>query len=185
MFEPLNDQKNAQETSSASDGGIEIEGVKAVEQPQEINFDHLDFAQFGVEGEPSAQSTGEAVEGEIVGGDGPPGVLSRDQFFEAFRGCFNIGHQFTGLESLAVPANDNTARAACDAVYDIALEVEYLRFLIQPGNTWIQRSIAIGAFAVPKYLGVKAELEARRAVAEAKAEREAANDNGEAQADAG
>lgn len=183
MFEPLNDQKNAPETSSASEQVGE--GVKAAEQPDEINFEYLDFREFGVEGEPSGGSTGETVEGEIVGDDSPPGVLSRDQFFEAFRGCFNIGHQFTGLQSLAVPANDNAARAACDAVYDIALEVEYLRFLIQPGNVWIQRSIAIGAFAVPKYLGVTAELDARRAAAEAKAEREAANDNGEAQADAG
>lgn len=174
MFEPIA-EPNGPKTSSDSEPG---EGVRAADPVPEIEFENLDFQAFEVEGEPTNTMPGREPDGI---NDGWPGaVLTKDQFFEAFRGCFNIGHQFTGLESLAVPSNDNAARAACDAVYDIAYEVEYLRFLISPGNVWIQRTIAIGAFAVPKWMAIKAEIMARQKQVEA-AEADAANDNQEMQ----
>lgn len=91
--------------------------------------------------------------------------LTKAQFFEAFKGMFNIAGGFTRLSSLPVSEGDIAARDACDAIYDTAAEVSYLRFLIEPSNIWVQRSLVIVAFTLPKYMAVKAELQHRRAEA--------------------
>jgi len=94
-----------------------------------------------------------------------PQVWDKDQFFANFAGAFNLGAALSALQSLKVDTGDQTARAASDAIYDIALETPWLRFLIEPSNVWLQRAMAIGAFAVPKAMAVRAELAARAKVA--------------------
>lgn len=178
-FEPISSDSKP-EAVAEMDGEGQATGGGA---PEAYDLGEINFDEFAVEGEPGA----DGIDGEpAAANENAAGLLTKDQFWEGFRGCFNVGQQVTALESLGVPANDMGARAASDAVYDIALETEYLRFLIQPGNVWVQRALVIGAFTFPKYMGVKAELAERRALAKAEKDRQAAaNDNGEDMADAG
>lgn len=100
-------------------------------------------------------------EGEGV----PPDIVDLATFSATFVGAFNIASAVTGLVSLRVDAADPRAEAAATAVYEIAVEVPAFRWLIQPGNPWVGRVVALTAFAVPLARGVKAELAARRAAA--------------------
>ena len=104
----------------------------------------------------------EEPKGESAGLN-PDGTMTRETFYIAFKGLFNISAGFTKLESLKVADNDQSAQMASDAIYDIASEVHYFRFLIMPSNVWLQRSICILAFLVPKCVAIKAELEIRKA----------------------
>lgn len=92
-----------------------------------------------------------------------PVVISRDDFHALFCGVFGMASAVTRLQSLAVNRDDPRARPCTEAIYDIAEEVPALRFLIEPGGVWMQRAVAIGAFAVPMGMGVAAELRARQA----------------------
>jgi len=77
--------------------------------------------------------------------------------------CHALPGALLKLESLPVADNEmQAARAASDSVYDIAYETPMFRFLIEPGNIWVQRAFAIGAYAIPKAITVRAELQARR-----------------------
>lgn len=116
------------------------------------------------------------AESDTGAGDGAAGqvlsarVLSREEFYQAFKAILAapgmIAPHLGGppFASLAVqPAEEAAARACADAIYDTACEVRLLRWLIEPGNKWVQRSLAIGMFTVPKALAVRAELGAHRA----------------------
>jgi len=140
----------------------------ADDEPLASSFD------FGEE--PGAPSTGDGdgVHGAASGGDNSggdvlaPRTFTRDEFFAAFIGCFkgaNVLVQYkTGeaLRSLDIAADDPAARAASDAIYDTALEVPWLHWLLSPGNKWVQRIAVIGAFGFTVSTGVAAELKARR-----------------------
>ena len=89
-------------------------------------------------------------------------MLTREQFHKGFCMSFNMGSAVTKLESLHTPEDDAAAWEASNVIYDVALESEYLRFLIEPSNLWVQRSMVIFAFAAPKYYGCRAELQARK-----------------------
>lgn len=94
---------------------------------------------------------------------GAPQVFTKDQFFQNFVGVHALAGTLTKLQSLAIADKEkDTARAASDAIYDIAADTPWLRFLIEPSNIWLQRAMAIGAFAVPKAMAVRIELAARR-----------------------
>jgi len=117
-----------------------------------------------------AQEAGEAAPAVEVEGapSGDPGanfaVLSPEQFEAGFIGAFNMASHVSGLKALAIGHNDNqAAKGAAAAVYEIASEVEALRWLITGGNPWVMRVVAIGTFALPMARAVKAEIAERRA----------------------
>gem|GEM_PF-4508538 len=99
-------------------------------------------------------------------------MISADEFYGGFCLAFNLPAGMARLDSLAVDQGDPAARAASDALYETALETPALRFLVSPGNKWVQRALVIVAFAGPKAAAVRAELAARRTPV-----RSAANDN--------
>jgi hypothetical protein len=71
--------------------------------------------------------------------------------------------ELTALETLkAVPSNPTTPGAA-KAIYETCREVPWLNWLVRPESKWMQRSMAVGAFAVPLALSCKMELKARAA----------------------
>lgn len=102
-----------------------------------------------------------------------PAVIGREEFHGLFVGMFNIAsHVPPGIRALAIrPEEEEAARGASSAIYDIAEETPALRFLIEPGNVWIQRAVAIGMFGAVKGRAVTAELRERRAAAAARTER--------------
>ena len=88
-------------------------------------------------------------------------VMDRATFHKTFKGMFGLGSNW--FKSLAIkPEEESSATAACDAIYDSALEVEWLKFLIQPGNVWVGRILAIAMFTGPKLQALRAEIEARQ-----------------------
>lgn len=109
---------------------------------------------------------------DFAGVDGLAGLtddsgefIGRDVFFEGFCSAFNIGACLPPyLQSLKIENDRDQARAAADALYDICIETPSMHFLIKPGGVWFQRITAIGAFALPKAMGVAAELQARKAM---------------------
>lgn len=89
-------------------------------------------------------------------------VMDRPTFQKSFSGLFNFGGAF--FPSLKIrPEEIEQADNASSALYDCAIEVEWLRFLIQPGNLWAQRIIVIGMFVLPKAQGLRNDIVARRA----------------------
>lgn len=118
------------------------------------------FAEIDVDGDGEGLGfrPGGAAEGD--GAAAPP--ISPDVFYANFAGCFKIGGMVTGLQSLPIhPSEEEKARAASDAFYEICKETPALRFLLDPQSVWAKRIVAIGAFAWPKYQYVTAELAAR------------------------
>ena len=91
------------------------------------------------------------------------GMLSCEQFTEAFISAFNITSGLTKLQSLAIRKDDQQVKVCAGAIYDYATEVPQLRFLIEPSNVHIQRALAIVPFAYFKFAMVKAELKERKA----------------------
>lgn len=124
-----------------------------------------DFEQITHEfGEPDPDPEPVAVEGA----ESEPGLLSREQFFVAFKSMFNVASVVPvpplPLKSLAItPGDEAAARGASDALYDIALESTYFRWLIEPQSVWVQRAVVIGSFASVKFVAVREEIRAKNA----------------------
>lgn len=103
-----------------------------------------------------------------IGNEAPieeSGILSQDEFYHGlFAPLHDIPAALLKLQSLPIqPEETQSARQASDAIYDIALETPMFRFLIEPSNIWMQRAVAIGAYAIPKGRAVMFELRARHA----------------------
>lgn len=106
------------------------------------------------------------VEGELP--ESQPGLLSRDQFFAAFKSIFAIGGAVPvppfPLKSMPIqPHEEDAAREASNAIYDIALESPWLRFLIEPSSVWMQRLIVISTFGGLKLMAIRDEIRAKSA----------------------
>lgn len=142
-------------------------------KPHSIELDHLKQINISDALETANESTigneGFSIGDEIpIGSENPIGeteLLTSDQFFE---GMFVPLHAMPAamlhLESLPIkPHEMQSARAASDAIYDIALETPMFRFLIEPSNIWMQRAFVILAYALPKSRAVMMELRARQA----------------------
>lgn len=98
-----------------------------------------------------------------AGGELLDALLTREQFREAFGVAFKLAGSITGLQTLLAAPQSPESGPAADAVYEIAREVPWLSWLLQPAGIWLQRGLAIGAFAIPLAAGVSEELRARRA----------------------
>ncbi len=107
-----------------------------------------------------------AADMPAVSDRGQGGYLTREQFAAAHRGVYDVVSGVTGLRSLAVqPEEVARCDAAASALYDTCLEVPALQFLIKPGNVWLQRAVAFGAFTAPHLMAVRHEIIMRRAAA--------------------
>lgn len=98
---------------------------------------------------------------------GAGAVLPREAFRAGFDMAFRFAGSLTGLKTLAQAPDRPDAAAAADCLYDCALETPWLRWLIEPSNIWLQRTVVLGAFAVPLALEARAELRERREAAAA------------------
>jgi hypothetical protein len=115
--------------------------------------------------EPAAPEGTEADLSDQPAGEPMPVVIGKDEFFALFKmGQQLPGHLFS-LKALTEHPEKPEARAASDAIYDIAAETPSLSWLIEPGGVWLPRLAAIGLYAVPLGMAVKAELKAKRQTA--------------------
>lgn len=122
-------------------------------------FDTSHFDELHIDGEPLGGGAG----GDGGAAFGGPAIMAREEFRAAFVAVFNIAGGVSGLQSIAIDAGEKPKAEACaDAIYDTALEVPWLRFLIEPSNIWLQRALVVGMFTIPKALAVRNELAARR-----------------------
>lgn len=138
-----------------------------------IELEHLEQISFS----DNLETANEAAAGDDgvyigappdpIGEESPIGevILTKDQFFE---GVFVPMHAMPGamlqLQSLPIQSKEmQSARGASDAIYEIAEESSIFRFLIEPGNIWVQRAIAIAAYAIPKSQSVIVEIKAKQA----------------------
>lgn len=134
-------------------------------QTTKVTSDAPDFDQITQEfGEPDPDPEPVVVDD----GEAEPGLLSREQFFVAFKSMFNVASVVPvpplPLRSLAInPSDEMAARGASDALYEIALESKYFRWLIEPESIWVQRTVAIGMFASVKFVAVREEIRAKNA----------------------
>lgn len=141
-------------------------------------------------GDPS-EAEAEAAEREAAAGDLDPGLAYTDDgavvmgfdlwFRQVWCGSFQVAAGVTRLDALAPLDGPNEAieREAARAVYDTALEIEWLRFLIGTDNKWAARALAVGTLVAVKARPVVDQVrEKRRAKVEAaKAARQPANDD--------
>lgn len=106
-----------------------------------------------------------SVDGEELGG--MPGetpakasdIIDADTFYQNFKGCFDMASLGLGVTNLAIhPHEADRARAASDAMYEIACETPFLNFLVAPEGVWAKRIMVIAAFGYPKYMAVRVEL---------------------------
>lgn len=124
-------------------------------------LDAPELLELPIAGEPEPEL------GAEPGPDQAAGVLPREAFRAGFAMAFRFAGSLTGLKTLAQAPDRPDAAAAADCLYDCALESPWLRWLIEPSNVWLQRTIVLGAFAVPLALEARAELRERREAAAA------------------
>jgi hypothetical protein len=98
---------------------------------------------------------------------GPPltaeGLLTFDAWVGTFKACHVLPGHFLGLQTLITAPDRAEFPAAAKAIYDTIAEVPTLHFLLKPGGKWAERAAAIGLYAVPVAIAVKAEAAAKRA----------------------
>jgi hypothetical protein len=100
-------------------------------------------------------------------------ILSKDEFWAAFKGVFNMGGMFIRIEgqqlkTIAIqPSEETTAREASDAIYDTCAEIPWLRFILEPENVYVKRALVIGVFFYGKAEMIKAEIQLLQAQGDA------------------
>jgi hypothetical protein len=115
---------------------------------------HLENISIQVEGSESGQQQDNV---------NTSGLLTREQFYTAFESLFGFSSAISGLKSLEISKDEKqSALATSNAIYDMALESPWLRWLIQPESIWAQRVIVIGTFGFMKFQVVKLEIQSRK-----------------------
>lgn len=106
------------------------------------------------------------------------GLIDKDEFFRKwFCGVFELG-ALPGpfplpLETLPIkPEEEAVARPASDALYEVIAKVGFLRFILEPGNQWVERAYVIAMFALYKGRLVMAEIAAKHEARRAEAARD-------------
>ena len=146
-------------TTTAAEAPEPTETTTSSTGSSEADASHLDGIDTG---EP------EVLDGAGEGAPASPVVLSRDDFYGLFRVMFQVPNMLRGVGPLPLnalpiqPHEEEAARQASDAIYDIAEETPALRWLIEPQSKWVQRAIPIAAFAQIKFAAIRTELIARQ-----------------------
>ncbi len=142
---------------SGSSEPLHISGIEIPADP---------FPAPDLDGPPDA-ARGDAIPQELGGKE----LVSPDQFFVGFRqliGAPNVLRMLQKrpqLAALQIDPGDQAAREASDALYEICLEVSWLRWMITYEGKWVKRAIAIGGFGVGLAGSVMVELNAERQAA--------------------
>lgn len=107
-------------------------------------------------------------DGETMGQVLPPARLTKDEFYGTFKMMFAlpnmVGIPPFPLEALPIKKEEeDAARAASDAIYDIAAETPHLSWMIEPGSEWLGRLVAIGMFVGGKAMACWGEIVMRDA----------------------
>ncbi|MCW5728146.1 hypothetical protein [Parvibaculum sp.] len=144
-----------------TEAATETEASEARSTPDDLDTSHLDFLEEELKAEAGIGVVGGGARMEA-------GLISKEDFFGIFQVCFQVPNLMPippfPLESLPIkPEERDAARAASDAIYDIAAETAYLRWLVEPGSIWMQRALAIGPFVAVKFAAMRAEIAARHA----------------------
>ena len=144
----------------------EPEKASQAEPASSTETSHLDRIEFA-DPEISGSGVSDMPEGEGDELDAGPALLSKDDFFAAFQAMFQFPNLLPvpplPLQSLPIKDHERPqARAASDAIYDIALESPYLRWLIEPQSVWMQRALVISAFAGGKAMAIHGEIKSRQ-----------------------
>ena len=135
------------------------EPIRSTTSPPGHDGSHLDAIEIGDDpGAPPPPKPGPAT-AEATAGDG---FVTRDIFAQNFAGAFAFAGGMTGLQSLTAAPEAQTCRPAADALYDTCRDTPWLHFLVRPGSVWLQRTLAIMAFAAPLVRETAAEVKARR-----------------------
>lgn len=117
----------------------------------------------GLIGDKVASSSGSLL------GEPEAAIMTREEFQRTFVGGFDLTHAMSKLQSLKIDEDGKPRAHGCaDAIYDTALDVPSLRFLIQPKNKWWSRIFAIGMFTLPMAKAVSIELRERQVARAAK-----------------
>lgn len=92
------------------------------------------------------------------------GYLSKEEFHDLFCGTFELGSDFTGLESLNVRDSlPKRSTAASATLYKYALKYKWLRWMIEPSSEFMQDMAAFGLFGWGLHKAVRAEIAAKHA----------------------
>lgn len=120
---------------------------------------------------PPLETEAEAVhvEGTLPGAEPASAGMGKEAFFALFRGGFGVADVAIAtrlgvrLQSVAVHEHDREARAASDALYDIAEATPALHWMINPKGQWAAHLTAIGVFLYGKYVAISTEIRALQA----------------------
>jgi hypothetical protein len=142
------------------------EQVKAESPVISIEAEHLkniDLREYETSGLAMGNSQGKPENDEEIslGKENNSGdLLTKDEFFNGvFRPMHDIPSALTKLHTLKIHEQEmEAARRASDAIYDTALESSWFRWLIQPGNVYIQRAFVVYAYVAPKSAMVRQEI---------------------------
>lgn len=96
------------------------------------------------------------------GPETPPGLITYEIFRDSVGGGIKLTGQVTQLQTLIGACDESSWPEASRAMYDTILETPSLHWLIKPGAVWMQRTIAIGSWAVPVMVGCGREMKARK-----------------------
>lgn len=123
----------------------------------QAQFQGMNFDTYAMDGD---SQTGDATAQAVAI---KPERITKEAFFVAFKAMFGLSGSLLALQSLPISESEEmAAREASDALYETALVVPFLSFLITPANEWAGRIAAIGLFTWGKYHVVRAELDARK-----------------------
>ncbi len=159
---PTTAQTTAAETATA-------ETATGSQSSIEPDWDDIPVAGETVQADAESDQAS-AGEGGAAPDHAPPKLLSKDDFYRMFEMAFHApnfvlaGRGPFPLESLPIkPEERQQARAASDAIYEIAAETPALRWLLQPDLPWLQRTIPIVMFLGGKVFAIRTEIRAKRA----------------------
>lgn len=117
------------------------------------HLDGLDVAEPAGTSEPEVLPSGVEVQN---------GFIPMPAFTATLSMSFTLGGGLLGLKTLSEAPQQQTYPAAAEALYHTIVDTPSLHFLIQPGGVWMQRALAMGAFAVPLGYSVRHELAEKR-----------------------
>lgn len=100
------------------------------------------------------------------GPETPAGLLTREQFRDGLAKCQRLAGHVAQIKTLIAAPDRPEYEPAADAAYDIIRDTPALHWLIMPGSIWLQRAVAIGAYAIPVAAGCRAELAERARAAD-------------------
>lgn len=151
----------------ASETNQPLPGTEASETDTSVD---LEFLKQIDTGEEAARDEAETASGQ--GGEVKPVQMSKDAFFSLFRTAFYTPNLMLGLARVepfpldSLPIKDHElveARAASDAIYDLAEKTPALSWMLTPKGEWWQAMTVIGGFAISKASAIVLELRARNA----------------------